>query len=139
MNASTHALLRTLPALGRILIALIFLIGGLGKLAAPHTTLDYIISAGLPTPPLAYLVAVLVEVGGGVLLVLGYRTRLVALIMAFFTLATALGFHANFLDPNQMNHFLKNIAMAGGLLQVVAFGAGPFSLERRSGGEPVPL
>src|SRR5690349_11285057 len=131
MNASTHALLRYVPTLGRLLVAAIFLISGLGKLAAPQATLDYIVSAGLPAPSLAYAVAVLVEIGGGILLVLGYRVRLVALIMALFTLVTALSFHAHFSDPNQTNHFLKNIAMAGGLLQVVAFGAGPFSLDRR--------
>jgi putative oxidoreductase len=132
MNASTHALLRYVPALGRFLIAAIFLISGLSKLAAPQATQDYIISAGLPAPSLAYAVAVLIEIGGGILLVLGYRARVVALIMALFVLATALSFHANFSDPNQINHFLKNISMAGGLLQVVAFGAGPFSLDRRS-------
>ena len=80
---------------------------------------------------LAYLIAIVIEVGGGVLLVLGFQTRLVALIMAVFSVATALGFHHDFADQNQMIHFLKNIAMAGGLLQVVAFGAGALSLDGR--------
>jgi putative oxidoreductase len=133
MNASLIASRSYLPALGRVLIAAIFLISGVGKLAAPHATHDYIVAAGLPAPALAYLIAVVTEIGGGILLVLGYRTRVVALALALFALATALGFHAHLSDPNQLNHFLKNIAIAGGLLQIVAFGAGSASLDSRAG------
>ena len=118
-------------ALGRLLIAVIFLMSGLGKIAAPAMTQGYIASAGLPAPMLAYLIAVVIEVGGGVLLLLGLQTRLAALVMAVFSVATALSFHHDFADQNQMIHFLKNIAMAGGLLQVVAFGAGALSLDGR--------
>jgi putative oxidoreductase len=118
-------------AFGRLLIAVIFLMSGLSKIAAPAMTQGYIASAGLPAPMLAYLIAIVIEVGGGVLLVLGLQTRLVALIMAAFCVATALSFHHDFADQNQMIHFLKNIAMAGGLLQVVAFGAGALSLDAR--------
>jgi putative oxidoreductase len=133
MNTSLVALPRCLPLLGRVLMAVIFLISGIGKLAAAQATQGYIVSAGLPAPALAYSIALLIEIGGGVLLVLGYRARPVALVMALFALATAVSFHAHFADPNQINHFLKNVAIAGGLLQVVAFGAGSFSLDRRSG------
>jgi putative oxidoreductase len=118
-------------ALGRLLIAVIFLMSGLGKIAAPAMTQGYIASAGLPAPMLAYLIALVIEVGGGVLLLLGLQTRLAALVMALFSVATALSFHHDFADQNQMIHFLKNIAMAGGLLQVVAFGAGALSLDGR--------
>jgi putative oxidoreductase len=121
----------TLAAAGRLMLAAIFLISGLGKLADPAGTQAYISAAGLPAPMLAYLAAVAVEVGGGLLLVLGYRTRIVALVIAGFSIVAALGFHRNFADMNQMIHFLKNIAMAGGLLQVAAFGAGSFSLDAR--------
>jgi len=123
--------LRYLPAIGRLLIAAIFLISGAGKLAAPAMTQGYIASVGLPLPLLAYLLAVAIEVGGGILLVVGFQTRIVALVMAAFTVATALSFHTDFADQSQMINFLKNIAMTGGLLQVVAFGAGPFSLDNR--------
>lgn len=119
------------PALGRLLLAILFVFSGVGKLAAPAATQAYITANGLPAPMLAFWIAVVVELGGGILLILGYRARLVALIMALFTLAAALGFHAHFGDPNQMVHFLKNIAIVGGLLQVVAFGAGAFSLDGR--------
>jgi putative oxidoreductase len=81
-------------------------------------------------------VAVAVELGGGLLLVLGYRVRPVALGLALFSLATAVSFHGDFADQNQMIHFLKNVMMAGGLLQIAAFGAGVISIDnRRRNGE----
>ncbi len=75
----------------------------------------------------------LVEIGGGLLLVAGWHARPVALVLAAFTLATAFGFHAHFGDQNQTIHFLKNLAMTGGLLQVAGFGAGAFSFDARQG------
>jgi putative oxidoreductase len=121
----------SLAAVGRLLIALLFLLSGVGKIAAPAATQGYIAAVGLPLPLLGYLIAIVVELGGGVLLLLGYRTRLVSLIMAAFTLAAALAFHHDFADQNQMIHFLKNIAIIGGLLQVAAFGAGSLSIDAR--------
>jgi putative oxidoreductase len=120
-----------LAATGRILIAVLFLLSGFGKIAAPAMTQGYIAAAGLPAPLLGYLIAIIVEIGGGLLLVIGYQTRIVALVVAAFTVAAALAFHNNFADQNQMIHFLKNIAVTGGLLQVAAFGAGSFSLDAR--------
>ncbi|SFD83443.1 MULTISPECIES: DoxX family protein [unclassified Methylobacterium] len=122
-----------LPVTGRVLMSAIFLVSGAGKLAAPAATLATIEAAQLPLPPLAYAAATSVEVVGGLLLVAGYRTRLVALALALFAVATAVTFHAALGDQNQMFHFLKNLAMAGGLLQVAAFGAGPLSLDARQG------
>jgi putative oxidoreductase len=87
----------------------------------------------LPVPPLAFAVAVLVELGGGLLLVAGYQVRPVAAALALFCLVTARSFHGNFADQNQMIHFLKNVMMAGGLIQIVAFGAGALSLDSRFG------
>jgi putative oxidoreductase len=117
--------------LGRVLLSALFLISGFGKLAAPAATKAYIASAGLPLPDVAYLIAVAVEVGLGVLLLVGYRSRIVATLMALFTLATAFAFHAHFGDMNQQIHFLKNFAIAGGLLQIAAWGAGAWSLDGR--------
>ena len=124
-------LTRYLPFIGRLLIGLPFAMSGLSKLAAYGPTTAMIGAAGLPFPPLAFLVAVAVELGGGVLLVLGYRVRPVAIAMAAFSLATAIFFHNNFADQDQMIHFLKNVMMAGGLLQIFAFGAGALSLDAR--------
>jgi putative oxidoreductase len=116
-------------AFGRLMIAILFLLSGLGKIAAPAMTQAYIASTGLPLPIAGYVIAVVVEVAGGLLLAVGYRTTFVATGMAVFTLATAVFFHNNFADQNQMIHFLKNIAIAGGLLQVAAFGAGSISID----------
>ena len=127
---------RYLPFVGRLMIGLPFAMSGLGKLAAYGATTGMISAAGLPVPPLAWAVAVAVELGGGLLLIAGYRARYVALALAVFSLAAAVSFHNNFADQNQMIHFLKDVMMAGGLLQIVAFGASALSLDnRRSGGE----
>jgi len=120
---------RYLPLLGRVMIGAPFIMSGLGKLMAHDATVGYIGSVGLPLPQLAWVIALLVEIGGGALLVSGFRARLVALVMALFALATALSFHRNFADQNQMIHFLKNVMLAGGLLQIVYFGAGPLSVD----------
>jgi putative oxidoreductase len=119
----------SIAVVGRVLIGVLFLMSGLSKLAAPATTQAYITSVGLPEPVLAFAVAAAVEIIGSSLLIAGFRTRLVAVGMAVFTLATALTFHRNFADQNQMIHFMKNIAIMGGLLQVVAFGGGKFSVD----------
>ena len=128
---------RYLPFADRLMIGLPFAMSGLGKLAAYGATTGMIAAAGLPVPPLAFAVAVAVELGGGLLLIAGYQTRYVAAALAVFALATAFSFHNNFADQNQMIHFLKNVMIAGGLLQIVAFGAGAFSLDsRRQGAQP---
>jgi putative oxidoreductase len=127
---------RYLPFAGRLMIGLPFAMSGLGKLAAYGATTAMIGAAGLPFPPLAYAVAVAVELGGGVLVVAGYQARVVAIALAVFSLAAAVSFHNNFADQNQMIHFLKNVMMAGGLLQIAAFGAGALSVDnRRKNGE----
>ena len=77
------------------------------------------------------MIAVAFEVGGGLLLILGFRARQVAAGLAVFTLATAVFFHTNFADQNQMVHFLKNIVIIGGLLQIAHFGAGRISVDAR--------
>jgi putative oxidoreductase len=122
---------RYLPFAGRLMIGLPFAMSGLGKLAAYSATTGMIAAVGLPFPSLAFAVAVAVELGGGLLLIAGYQTRFVAGGLAIFALATAFSFHNNFADQNQMIHFLKNVMMAGGLLQIVAFGAGALSLDNR--------
>ena len=121
-----------LPFAGRLLIGLPFAMSGLSKLGAYAATTGLISAVGLPFPPLAFAVAVAVELGGGLLLIAGYQARAVALALAVFSVATAIAFHSNFADRNQMIHFLKNVMMAGGLLQIAAFGAGALSLDNRA-------
>lgn len=121
-----------IPLIGRVLIGLPFLLSGLSKLGAYAGTVGYIESMGLPAAKLAYILAVVTEVGGSVLLIAGFQARLVSMVLALFSLATAVFFHNNFADLNQMTHFLKNVMMAGGLLQITYFGAGAFSVDART-------
>ncbi len=122
---------RYLPLAGRLLIGLPFAMSGLSKLGAFAATTGYIASVGLPLPSLAFAVSVVVELGGGLLLIAGARARLAALVLAIFSLVTAIFFHHNLSDQSQMFNFLKNVMMAGGLLQIVAFGAGALSFDNR--------
>ncbi|WP_433899708.1 DoxX family protein [Pseudomonas sp. PSE1(2024)] len=119
--------------IGRVLLSVIFILSGFSKLAAPAMMIGYIGSVGLPLPHVALALAIIVEIGGGLALIAGYRPRTVAAVLALFSVFTALAFHSALADQNQFIHFFKNIAMAGGLLQVVAFGAGRFSLDARRG------
>lgn len=131
MNTTSEHNNSVLPFVGRILLAAIFVISSFGKIAAPDATQGYIASVGLPAPVLSYLAAIVIELSGGVLLLAGYRTRVVAAALAAFSIISALVFHQALGDQNQLFHFLKNLAMAGGLIQVVAFGAGAFSIDNR--------
>ena len=86
---------------------------------------------GLQQEPFVSGMPEIIELAGGTALILGYRTRLAAVVLAVFTVMAALAFHSHFADQNQMIHFLKNVAIAGGLLQIAAFGGGGFSLDAR--------
>jgi putative oxidoreductase len=123
---------RYLPFVGRLLIGLPFMASGLSKVANYAGTIAYIRTTALPLPaPLAYLGALTVELGCSILLILGFQTRIVAAIFSLFCLTTAVFFHAHFGDQNQTFHFIKNLVMTGGLLQIVAYGAGALSLDDR--------
>jgi putative oxidoreductase len=128
---------KAIPLVGRVLLAAIFILSGFGKIFAPEATQGYIASAGLPFPQLAFLAAVAIEIGGGLLLVVGYKTRIAAIALAVFSVAAAFAFHSALGDQNQLIHFLKNLAIAGGLLQVAAFGAGDLSLDARPARAPI--
>ena len=122
------------PLAGRILMAVIFIFAGYGKITGFEGTVGYIASKGLPLPQLAAIGAIIVELGGGILLVLGWQTRWVAAALFIFTAMTALFFHNFWAVPpdqaqNQMIHFMKNISMMGGQLFVVIHGAGALSLD----------
>src|SRR3954470_19702025 len=108
-------------ALGRLLLSVIFVMSGFEKLTAFSGTVGYMAQSGLPFPELATAVAIVVELGGGLLLIAGYQARFVGLVLASWCIATALIAHAHFGDENQAIHFMKNVAMTGGFLQLVAF------------------
>lgn len=119
--------------LGRVFMAFLFIMAGISKATNPEGTIGYISSAGLPLPELGYAIALAAELGGGLLILVGYQTRLVAFGMALFTIATAVFFHNNFADQTQMISFMKNFAIAGGFLVLGAHGAGALSIDNRKG------
>lgn len=129
--ATSTNLNSTASLVGRIFLSAIFILSGVSKIGAPAMMIGYIGSVGLPFPQLALALAIAVEILGGAALIAGYRTRATAAVLAIFSVFTALIFHSALADQNQFIHFFKNIAMAGGLLQIVAFGAGRFSLDAR--------
>lgn len=118
-------------AAGRIALAIIFVMSGLAKLASPGATQSYIASAGFPFPALACYGAAALELMGGVALIVGLKTRAAAAALAVFSILTAILFHSQFSDQNQIIHFLKNIAIVGGLPQAAAFGPGAISVDAR--------
>lgn len=127
------------PVAGRVLLALMFIISGYGKITAFAGTAGFMASKGIPMAEFALVIAILVELGGGLLLVAGWKARWAALAMFLFIIPTTLIFH-NFWAAdaaqaqNQMIHFMKNVTIMGGMLYVVAFGAGPLSIDNGMGG-----
>jgi len=133
-GVSTNSLQDITALVGRILIAYLFIPAGIGKLMGFAGTVGYVASAGLPLPELGAALAIVVELGLGIALLLGYKTRVTALVMAVFTVATALFFHKYWSAPDAMKmmqqiNFNKNIAIAGGLIALAGFGAGRLSID----------
>lgn len=121
---------------GRVLLASLFVPAGFGKIAGFAGTAGYIASVGLPLPQVAAAIALIVELGLGLLLLAGYRTRLSALVLALFTIAAGVFFHNYWAaEPAQVMmqqiNFYKNLAIAGGLFAFAAFGAGGWSVDAR--------
>jgi putative oxidoreductase len=116
--------------LGRVLMSAIFISVGYSKATAPTATMAMMGHYGLPLPGAAYAVTLIVELGVGIMFLLGYRARLTALVLAVWCIATAMVAHYHPGDTGQMIHFMKNVCMAGGFLQIVAFGAGRISFDR---------
>lgn len=127
-----------ITAIGRVLMAAIFLWAGFGKLMAPGPTIGYIGMMGLPLPAAGYVVALAVELLGGLALLIGFQTRIVAAVFFVFCLFTAFVFHGFHGHANEINA-MKNICMAGGFLFVIAYGAGAWSVDaaRRPHGHAV--
>ena len=132
-----NSLQNPLALIGRILIAWLFIPAGWGKLGAGFAgTAGYIASKGLPMPEAGAALAIVVELGAGLMVLVGFKTRWAALALALFTLASAIFFHNFWAVPEaqkmvQTLMFNKNIAITGGLLSLAAFGAGAFSLDGR--------
>jgi putative oxidoreductase len=127
------------PLGGRILLSLMFIISGWGKITGFAGTAGYMASKGMPFSEVLLVGTIIVELGGGLMLLFGWNARIAASAIFLFIIPATLIFH-NFwaVDPaqaqGQMIHFMKNVTIMGGMLYVMAFGAGPLSLDNRKGG-----
>jgi putative oxidoreductase len=122
--------------IGRVLLALIFVISGFNKIGGFQGVAGYIASKGLPMPQLLAALTIALELGGGILLIIGYRVRIIAILFFLWLIPTTFIFHKFWgIDPaqvqNQMNNFLKNVSIMGAMLLVFAFGPGAYGVDKR--------
>ena len=133
-----NSLQNPLALIGRILLALIFVTSGFSKITGFEGTVGYIASKGLPMASIAAVIAIVIELGGGLAVVFGFMTRWAALALAVFSVVAAFIFHAYWGVPAeqvmmQQINFWKNISIAGGFLVLAAFGPGAISLDAKRG------
>jgi putative oxidoreductase len=131
-----NSLQNPLALLGRILLALIFITSGFGKIGGYAGVVGYIASKGLPMASVVAVLTILVELGGGLAVAFGFMTRWAALALAIFSVLAGLIFHAYWAVPadqvmNMQIHFWKNVAIAGGFLTLAAFGPGAISVDAK--------
>ena len=118
-----------LSPLARLFIAIIFLMSGLNKIGNYENTAYWMEAVGVPSLFLPIVIAL--EIVGGLAIILGWKTRIFSFLLAGFCMLSAIVFHSNFADQNEMINFMKNIAIAGGFLTITINGAGSFSLDGR--------
>ena len=136
INHTLHASSDALALVGRVLLATMFLLAGFDKIAGFSGTAGYIASVGLPLPELLTALTIVVELGAGAALLVGYQARVAALLLAGFTLVASVLFHKYWAMPAEQAYvqqlmFMKNLAIAGGLLMVTALGAGKWAIQNR--------
>lgn len=132
-----NSLHNPLSLVGRLLMAVLFLPAGISKIAGFAGTVGYIASKGVPLPEVAAIIAIIIEVVGGIALILGFKTRWAALALAAFTLVATVMFHNYWTLPAEQQMmqqlmFMKNIAVIGGLLTLAAWGAGAWSVDGKN-------
>jgi putative oxidoreductase len=123
------------PLIGRILLAFIFILSGYSKIGGFQQTAGYMASKGLPMAQVLLVLTIIIELGGGLMLLLGWRARWAAVAFFLWLIPTTLVFHAFWgIDAAQAQmqqiQFMKNLAIMGGMMYVMAFGSGPYSLRR---------
>ncbi len=119
-----------LAPLGRLLMSSLFIWAGYGKLMNSGGTAQYFEHAHIPVPNVAVWVVVVIELIGGLAILVGFKTRWVAAVLAIFCLITGFGVHLPVGDTPNMVNFYKNLVMAGGFLYVVAYGPGRLSIDK---------
>jgi len=119
--------------IGRLALSVIFVIYGYNKIGGFEGTAGYIASKGLPLPELGAALAIVIELGAGALVFVGYKTRWAALAIAIFIVPLLVVFHPFWDQPSEMTSFFKNLSIMGGFLYIVAFGPGKYSLDAKYG------
>jgi putative oxidoreductase len=132
-SANTASGGAVLILLGRILLSIMFILAGFGKLTAIGATAGWFGSIGLPAPTIVAVVVGLVELLGGIAILIGFQTRLAAIVLAVFTLAATAIAHLDFADQIQLLMLQKNLGVAGGFLILAAVGAGALSVDAKRG------
>jgi putative oxidoreductase len=130
ISESVSPLRNSLELGGRVLLAILFLMSGIGKIAAYNATAGYMSAMGVPAAMLP--VTILLEIAGALAIIVGWKTRITAALLAGFTLVAAIIFHSNFGDQIQMIMFFKDVSIVGAFLMLMANGAGRYSLDARS-------
>lgn len=128
--ANCNVIQKCAPLVGRVLLSLIFIIAGWHKIGGFEGTAGYIASKGLPLPEVLLVLTIIIELGGGLLLLLGLQARWAALAIFLFVIPVTIVFHPFWSNPDEFNSFFKNLAIMGGMLYVVAYGSGPYSLGK---------
>lgn len=138
MNGFDNLAQRYAPLIGRSLLALLFILSGYGKIGGFAQTAAAMASKGLPMAEVLLALSILAELGGGLMILLGWQARWAALALFLWLIPVTVVFH-NYWGVeaaqmrNQFNHFMKNLSIMGGMLYVMAYGSGPFSLSKETG------
>lgn len=119
-----------IPLISRVLLSALFIMSGINKILNPVATQQYMASYGMPLTGLLLIAAIVIELAGGLSVLLGYKARWGAIALAIFMIPATLIFHTNFADQMQTIQFMKNLAILGGLLMIIQYGSGAIALKR---------
>lgn len=131
MNSMKKYLNKILPLVARLSMSAVFILAGIGKIQDSSGTVQYMAAYGIPAPDVLMVIALIVEIVGGLSLLLGFKAKWGAGILALYLLVVTLTLHTAFSDQMQVTQFLKNTAILGGLLMVIQYGSGPFSITKQ--------
>jgi putative oxidoreductase len=130
VDAIFHPIQNYVLLIARALLSALFIWSGINKILDPAGTQQYMAAYGMPWTSVFLVAAIVTELGGGLSVLLGYRSRLGAAVLALFLIPATLIFHTNFADPIQQIMFMKNLAIFGGLLMIVQIGSGQIALQK---------
>lgn len=130
MLANCSVITRFGPLLGRVFLAIIFIIAGWNKLTGFAGTAGYMASKGLPMTEVLLVLTIVIELGGGLMILVGWQARWAALAIFLFLIPVTVIFHPFWANPEEFHSFFKNLAIMGGMAYIVSYGPGPLSIGR---------